>query len=41
MTVLRAGSGVDHDLATLGNPFREHVGDLTFDRFEIDVVQRE
>lgn len=41
MTVLRAGSGVDHDLTTLGNPFREHVGDLTFDRFEIDVVRRE
>ena len=41
MTVLRAGSGVDHDLTALGNPFREHVGDLTFDRFEIDVVRRE
>jgi hypothetical protein len=41
MTLLRAGSGVQPDLTTLGTPFREHVGDLTFDRFEIEVVSRE
>jgi hypothetical protein len=41
MTLLRAGNGVHHDLTTLGTPFRDNVGDLTFDRFEIDVVRRD
>lgn len=40
MAVLRAGSGIDSDLRRIGIPFRERIGDLTFDRFEIEVVRR-
>ena len=41
MAVLRAGSGVDRDLTLLGVPFRETLGNLTFDKFVIDVVSRD
>ena len=40
MAVLRAGSGVDRDLRLIGVPFREALGNLTFDRFAIEVVIR-
>lgn len=39
MAVLRGGSGIDRDLTRLGGPFREQLGDLRFDRFEIEVVR--
>jgi hypothetical protein len=38
MAILRAGSGVDRDLRTIGVPFRRALGNLTFDRFAIEVV---
>lgn len=41
MALLRAGSGVHHDLTVLGEPFRKHVGDLIFDRFQIEVVSKD
>jgi hypothetical protein len=40
MTLLRAGSGVNQDLTLIGVPFRQKVGDLHFDRFQIEIVQR-
>jgi len=40
MAVLRAGSGIDRDLTVVGVPFRAALGDLTFDRFAIDIVRR-
>ena len=40
MAVLRAGSGVDRDLTLFGEPFREQLGNLRFDRFEVEVVRR-
>jgi hypothetical protein len=40
MAVLRAGSRIDRNLIRVGIPFREALGDLTFDRFAIDVVRR-
>lgn len=40
MAVLRAGSGVDRNLKIIGEQFREALGDLTFDRFEVDVVRK-
>jgi len=41
MAILEPGSGVNQDLSVIGVPFREEMGDLTFDRFEIKIVQRE
>ena len=41
MAILRAGSGVDHDLKIVGIPFREALGNLTFDKFAIDIRTRE
>lgn len=41
MALLRAGSGVPRDLTRLGIPFRQQVGDLHFDRFEIEVVRHD
>lgn len=38
MAVLRAGSGIGRDLKQLGVPFRQRLGDLRFDRFEVEVV---
>ena len=40
MAILRAGSGVHQDLTPLGLSFREEIGDLTFDRFQIEVACR-
>ena len=40
MAILRAGSGVDHDLKIVGIPFREALGNLTFDKFAIDIRTR-
>jgi hypothetical protein len=40
MAVLRAGSGIDRDLTQLGTPFRQKLGNLRFDRFEIEIVRR-
>jgi hypothetical protein len=41
MVMLRPGSGIDADLTRLGEPFRELIGDLLFDRFEVKILQRE
>ena len=38
MALLRAGSGVHRDLRLLGEPFRNTLGALHFDRFLVDVV---
>lgn len=40
MSVLRAGSKVDRDLRLIGEPFRRTIGDLTFDRFEIEITSK-
>jgi hypothetical protein len=40
MTLLRAGSSIDRDLTTVGTLFRKALGNLTFDKFSIDVVNR-
>ena len=40
MALLKPGSGIDRDLTKLGKLFRDHVRDLTFDRFVIEVVRR-
>ena len=40
MTLLRAGSGIDRDLTITGVTFRSLLGNLTFDKFSIDVVSR-
>ncbi len=40
MAVLRAGTGIDRDLARLGVPFRQKLGNLRFDRFEVEIVGR-
>lgn len=41
MVILEPGSGIERDLKIIGIPFREEVGNLTFDRFEIKVIHRE
>jgi len=41
MAVLRSGSGIDRDLTKLGLLFRHEIKSLTFDRFLIDLVQRD
>jgi hypothetical protein len=38
MTILEAGSGVGRDLMPIGLRFREVLGNLSFNRFVIDVV---
>ena len=40
MTLLHPGSGIDRDLTPMGVRFRELLGTLTFDRFEIDVARK-
>lgn len=40
MAVLRAGSRIGRDLTLIGAPFRETMGNLTFDRFAISIVRR-
>lgn len=40
MALLTEGNGVNWDLTQIGIPFRESIGDLTFDRFVIKVVTR-
>jgi hypothetical protein len=41
MAILRRpGAQIDRDLTQIGVPFRAALGDLTFDRFRIDVVPR-
>jgi hypothetical protein len=40
MALLRPGSGVARDLSRLGVQFREGAGELTFDRFLVDIVQK-
>ena len=37
MTVLEAGSGVDRDLTPIGLHFRQVLGNLTFNKFVIDI----
>lgn len=39
MTLLMAGSGVCRDLKEIGEPFRQVMGMLRFDRFEIKINQ--
>jgi hypothetical protein len=40
MSILLAGSGIERDLVLVGAPFRERIGDLTFDKFAVEVVNR-
>jgi hypothetical protein len=40
MSILRPGSEIDHDLKAIGERFRQTIGDLTFDRFVVDVVTK-
>lgn len=40
MSVLRAGSGIDRDLKIIGQQFRESLGNLTFDKFLVEVVRK-
>jgi hypothetical protein len=39
MTLLRRGSGVERDLKQIGTAFRESIGDMRFDRFEVHFAQ--
>ena len=41
VALLKPGSGIDRDLTKLGSLFRERIGNLTFDKFEIEVVIRQ
>lgn len=41
MTLLKAGSGVDRNLSSLGESFRRKLGDLRFDRFLIELKEIE
>jgi|NGEPerStandDraft_6_1074524.scaffolds.fasta_scaffold177026_1 hypothetical protein len=41
IALLEPGSGINRDLTIVGKLFREQIGDLTFDRLIIDVVQKE
>jgi len=41
MVILRQGSGIQQDLTQLGLPFRERIGNLCYDKFEIKIVHRE
>ena len=40
MSILRPGSEIDRDLKAIGERFRQTIGDLTFDRFVVDVVTK-
>ena len=40
MALLRAGSGIPRDLRKVGVPFRERIGSLLFDRFQVEIVAR-
>jgi hypothetical protein len=40
MALLRAGSGIERNLTPLGAAFRSALSELTFDRFEVDIVRR-
>lgn len=40
MTVLEPGSSIPRDLTPIGARFRETIGDLTFDTFVIEIVER-
>jgi len=37
LSLLRAGSGIDRDLKAMGEKFRDAIGSLTFDRFQVDL----
>ena len=37
MSILKADSGIDRDLTAVGDRFRNAMGSLTFDTFEVDV----
>ena len=41
MVMLRPGNGVQQELTQLGLPFRERIGNLFYDKFEIKIVHRE
>jgi hypothetical protein len=41
MSLLRAGSGIDHDLKKVGAFFRREIGLLRFDRFSIELARKE
>lgn len=38
IALLRSGCNIDRDLTRIGTLFRERIGELTFDKFIIDVV---
>jgi len=40
MTLLRAGSGIDRNLRTVGTDFRETFDSFRFERFSVEIVQR-
>ena len=39
MTLLKSRSGIQRDLTSVGSTFRETIGDLYFDRFEIRIAK--
>jgi hypothetical protein len=41
IAVLRAGSGIQRDLKPIGDRFRREIGDLRFDRFQVEIVTKE
>ena len=41
MVLLRPGHGLKNNLSQLGIPFRENIGNLFFDKFEIKLVHRD
>lgn len=38
VALLRAGSGIQRDLNPIGERFRNEIGDLRFDRFQVEIV---
>lgn len=41
VALLRAGSGIQSDLTVIGERFRAEIGNLRFDRFQIEIVTKE
>lgn len=41
VALLRAGNGIQRDLKPVGERFRQEIGDLRFDRFQVEIVTKE
>jgi hypothetical protein len=41
MTVLEAGNGIDRDLTPIGTRFRETLGNLSFNRFAVEIIEKD